>query len=317
MGKIIMQGTPFVVVIVLNYNGKPILQDCLSSLSILDYPNYKLVMIDNGSADGSKEFVEKEFPNVHVLRTEKNLGYSGGLNLGLKYAFEDCHADYCLYANNDTRIDRDALKHLVEAAELLKDQKAGFLTGKVFYMDHPEIIQTVGISAHPYLWYKGSIGEGEKDNGQYNKIEERIFLDDMYMLVKKDVYFEVGGFDEAFFCHSEEIDWQARAKAKGWKFYFVPGSKIWHKHSYTIGPSSPRSVYFAIRSRVLAIYRNKGFFFFLRFILYLFYYASRNAYGQVRRKRYKPAAAMLLGYFSGILWLIHKKKGEDVPYFLR
>ncbi|NPV10171.1 MAG: glycosyltransferase family 2 protein [Ignavibacteria bacterium] len=308
---------PFVVVSVLNFNGKEILRDCLSSMLALEYPNFKVIMVDNGSTDNSKEFVEKEFPSVIVIRTEKNLGYSGGMNLGLKYAFDECNADYCLYVNNDTKIDKFALSYLIDAAESLKNQKAGFLTGKVYYMDNPGILQTVGISAHPFLWYKGSIGEGEKDQGQYEKIEERIFLDDIYMLVKREVYKDVGGFDEAFFCHSEEIDWQARAKSKGWKFYYVPGAKIWHKHSYTIGPSSPRSVYFAIRSRILAIYRNKGFLFFIRFLIYLFYYACRNAFGQIRKKRYKPALAIIIGYFSGLLWLVHKKKGEDVPKFLR
>lgn len=308
---------PFVIVSVLNFNGKEILSDCLSSMLALEHSNFKVIMVDNGSTDNSKEFVEKEFPSVLVIRTEKNLGYSGGMNLGLKYAFDECNADYCLYVNNDTKIDKYALSYLIDAAESLKNQKAGFLTGKVYYMDNPDILQTVGISAHPFLWYKGAIGDGEKDQGQYEKIEERIFLDDIYMLVKREVYKDVGGFDEAFFCHSEEIDWQARAKSKGWKFYYVPGAKIWHKHSYTIGPGSPRSVYFAIRSRVLAIYRNKGFLFFIRFLIYLFYYASRNAFGQIRRKRYKPAAAMIIGYFSGIFWLIHKKKGEDVPSFLR
>jgi len=179
-----------VIVLILSYNGKQLLEDSVSSYLANDYENFEVVVIDNGSTDGTKEYVEKNWPKVRVLRTEKNLGYSGGFNFGLEYAFDQKTADYVLITNNDVRADSRVISELVQTGE--SDPKIGFVTGKVYFYDQPDTLQTVGYYEDKLRWVGGHSGANEKDQGQYDRIEERFFSDDIFMLVKKKLYDEVG-----------------------------------------------------------------------------------------------------------------------------
>jgi len=190
-----------VMVLILSYNGKELLQDSIISYLNNDYSNFQVVVIDNGSTDSSKEWVESNFPKVHVLRTETNLGYSGGFNFGLEYAFNTEKVDYVLITNNDVKVDSKVISELVKVAE--SDSLIGFTTGKVYYYDNPNILQTVGKNEDPIKWNGTHIGNKEIDEGQYDGIAERIFADDIFMLVSREVYESVGGYDTTFQFQSE------------------------------------------------------------------------------------------------------------------
>jgi hypothetical protein len=122
---------PNVVVLVLTYNGKNLLYECLSSYLQNDYKNFEIVVIDNGSSDGTETYVRKKFPKVSLLRLEENRGYSGGFNFGLNYAVSEKKADYVLVTNNDVKVDKLLISELVNVAE--KDEMIGFVTGKVYF----------------------------------------------------------------------------------------------------------------------------------------------------------------------------------------
>ena len=184
---------PEVAVITLNWNGEQWLGDCLSSVLAMDYPNFDVIVVDNGSMDRSVELIRAEFPHVHIIKIGRNLGYGRGLNPGLEYAAEH-GAEYFLIMNNDTVIDKAALSALVDIAQSYP--KAGFVSGKSYYFDHPDILHTVGKKEDTICWNGDHIGVGEKDIGQYETIEERVFLDDVMMLVNRKMYDEVGGFVE-------------------------------------------------------------------------------------------------------------------------
>ena len=228
---------PKVFVITLNWNGKKWLDDCLRSIVAMDYPNFEVIMVDNGSTDGSVEFVRDRFPKMHVVETGKNLGYARGFNAGLEYAAQR-GAEHFLIMNNDTVIDPGALSALVETAQ--NYPRAGFVTGKVYFYDQPDTLQTVGKKEDRIRWNGDHIGWVEKDMGQYERVEERIFLDDVMTLVPRRLYDEVGGYDPQFFLQAEEFDWQARAKKRGWKFYYTPKSMIWHRVSMSMGGPGTR-----------------------------------------------------------------------------
>ena len=147
-----------------------------------------------------------------------------------------CQARLIVVTNNDVKADCRVISELVAVAET--DEKIGFVTGKVYYADQPDILQTVGKREDPILWNGGHIGNGEKDVGQYEQAAERIFADDIYMLVRRSVYEQVGGYDSVFAFQAEEFDWQARAKKHGFKIFYAPRAKIWHKVSMTIGKDS-------------------------------------------------------------------------------
>jgi GT2 family glycosyltransferase len=244
-----------VIVLILTYNGKHLLDECISSYLANDYENFEVVVIDNGSTDGTQEWVENSFPDVLFLQTGANLGYSRGFNYGLEYVFKQLNADYALITNNDVKADRKAISELVKVAEA--DSAVGFVTGKVYYYDSPDTLQTVGFHEDPVKFTGGHLGNKEKDMGQYDEISERSFSDDIFMLVKKSLYESVGGYDTEFKFQVEQADWQARAKSKGFKIYYTPYAKLWHKESMTMGKSSAFKTYYDVRNPFIFRLKHK------------------------------------------------------------
>jgi len=299
---------PKVFILVLSYNGKKLLDDCLSSYLQSDYYNQEVIVIDNGSTDGTKEYVEECYPLVTVIRLEKNRGYSGGLNFGLEYAFKRNNADNVLITNNDVKADDKVVSELVKIAR--RDEKIGFVTGKVYYFDQPEILQTVGKKEDPVKWNGGHIGNKEKDTGQYDEIKERFFADDIFMLVSKQLYFDTGGYDTTFKFQSEEFDWQARAKKKGYKIYYTPFAKIWHKDSMTIGKRSAFKSYYDSRNPMIVILKHKSAEFFRRYFWQHFINSILRQSISVVIKSFeiKKAFKIWQGFMSGLIWGFRNKK---------
>ena len=309
---------PKAFVITLNWNGRQWLDDCLTSVLAMDYPNFETVMVDNGSTDGSVEFVHDKFPSVHVVETGSNLGYARGFNAGLTYAAAN-GAEYFLIMNNDTVIDQGAVSALVETAQ--SEERAGFVTGKIYFYDQPDTFQTVGKMEDPITWNGHHIGWFEKDEGQYEIVEERVFLDDIFTLVDRRVYDEVGGYDPQFFLQAEEFDWQARAKKYGWKFYYTPKARLWHRVSMSMGGfGSPVGRYFDIRSPMVVMARHMSLRRFLRYYLHTGFQVLNSfvrGVVQLNWAKTKPRLAMLLGFVSGTFWLVHRRPATKVPWIIR
>lgn len=297
---------PKVIVLVLSYNGKHLLDEAISSYLKNDYDNFEIVIIDNGSTDGTKEYIGKKYPNVKVLRTEKNLKYSGGFNLGLDYAFNKEKSDYVLISNNDVKADQNVIKELVKVAE--QDENYGFVTGKVYYYDNPNVFQTVGKKEDPIKWNGVHIGNGEVDKGQYDEISERIFADDIFMLVSRNLYEQVGGYDTEFEFQSEEYDWQARAKNYGFKIIYTPFAKIWHKESATIGKASAFKLYYDFRNPMLVVLKNKPPEFFKRYFWNHVKDLIITSLVNIKRLQINVVFAIWRGFFSGIYWGCKNKK---------
>lgn len=299
--------TQKVIVLILSYNGKHLLDDSVSSYLANDYENFEVVVIDNGSNDGTLEYVKSKWTEVFVLRTEKNLGYSGGFNFGLDYAFNQKNADYVLITNNDVKADTKVITELVKVANT--DEMIGFVTGKVYYFDQPNVLQTVGKEEHPIKWNGEHIGGKVIDKGQYEKVEERIFLDDIFTLVSKVVYKSVGAYDTEFFLQCEEWDWQARAKKHGFRFLFTPYAMIWHKESMTIGKWSPTKAYYDARNPGIVIMKYKDDAFIKRYLWHhTLNFVLVGALKNLLKGNFKIASAILKGYMSMVKWGISNKK---------
>lgn len=295
------------IVLILSYNGKDLLDESISSYLENDYGNFELVLIDNGSTDESKEYAENKFPSVNVVRTEINLKYSGGFNLGLKYAFEEQKCDYVLVTNNDVKADKELIKELVKVAEM--HDKIGFVTGKVYYYDYPNVFQTVGKMEHPILWNGGHIGNNEEDKGQYDEVIERYFADDVFTLVSKRLYDDIGGYDTTFEFQAEEYDWQARAKAKGYRIMFTPYAKLWHKESMTIGKASAFKLYYDAKNPFIVIMKHKSPEFIKK---YFWYHLRKNvlitSLVNIKRLNLGVVWAVWKGFFSAVFWGVKNKK---------
>ena len=191
---------PLVVILILSYNGKELLLESIPSYIANDYPNFKVVIIDNGSQIPLELSIGHRFEEVEILRIEENKGYSGGFNVGIDYAVNVKKADYLLISNDDVVADHKLVSSLIEVTE--KNRKVGFVTGKVYYHESNKktnIIQTVGKYSNKYSIIGGHIGFNELDTGQYDETVERDFVDDVFTLVSKSVVNQVGGYDENFF----------------------------------------------------------------------------------------------------------------------
>ncbi len=297
---------PSVLVLILSYNGKNLLADSVPSYLNCEYSNFSVAVIDNGSTDGTAEYLQNEFPNVILIRTEKNLGYSGGMNLGLSYAFEQNDYDFALISNNDVVVDKQIISALVETATA--QEGVAFTTGKVYYSDSPLTFQTVGKKSDPVLISGGHIGRRELDKGQYDRDCELDFCDDIFWLVSKEVYLKTGGYDPEFFLESEDFDWQLRAKKAGFKIMFAHKAKLWHKESMTLGKDSPQKAYYDARNPMIAVMKNcepdivKKYLRTRIYKIYLPAILKTALKGKIQKALY-----MFSGICSAMLWKIKNK----------
>ena len=297
---------PKVFAITLNWNRKDDTVECVDSLLKLNYPNYEIVVVDNGSTDGTVELLKEKFDNkITIIENKKNLGYADGFNSGIYYAFKK-DAEYMLILNNDTKIDPDALIELVKVAE--NDSKIGFVSGKVYNYNDPNRIQTVGKGTDPIKLVGPHVGAGEIDNGQYDEIKEYEFIDDVFLLVRKEVIEKVGGYDPNFFLYWEETDWCARVRKADFKIFYTPDAKIWHKGSMSSGGgTNPLNTYYMARNKYVFIKRNGTNQQFKRFVLKLFFVDIPKT---MITRLVKAKLSILFGYLkgnvSGIIWILQQ-----------
>jgi GT2 family glycosyltransferase len=223
---------PLVYIIVLTWNGKADTLECLQSLQKLSYPNYKIIVVDNASIDGTAEEVLQLYPTVALIRNSSNLRFAGGNNVGIKAALKN-QADYILLLNNDTTVAENFLSHLIEAAG--SDEQVGMAGPKIYYHSDPKRIWYAGGKID---WWSGSIshsGVRETDNGQFEKNKTTDYVTGCAMLVKKNVIEKIGILDESYFIYGEDADWSLRAVRAGFELLFVPKAVIWHKVSVSTG----------------------------------------------------------------------------------
>jgi hypothetical protein len=231
-----MTGAPLVYIIVLNYKRKDDTLDCLGTVQKMDYPNFRTVMVDNGSGDGSAEAVRAAFPDVEVIETGKNLMYAGGNNAGITCALER-GADYVLLLNNDTVVDRSMLTRLVDAA--LSHPDAG-IAGPMIYYYPP------GRPEGEVIWYAGGIVEmwrglvahraiRKRDTGLFADVETTGYVTGCGMLVSRPCMERVGMLDTSFNMYAEDTDLSLRAEGAGFTLLFVPAARMWHKVSMSMG----------------------------------------------------------------------------------
>jgi GT2 family glycosyltransferase len=222
---------PLVYIIVLNWNGLHNTMECLESLTKLDYPNYKVLVVDNGSTDGSQEIILRRHSEIILIENKENLGYAKGNNTGIKFALKN-NADYVWLLNNDTVVDPHALVSMIIVAE--KDPKIGIIGSKIYYFGESKKIWFAGAQID---WWKGiskHIGMNEIDVGKYNYVKEVDRVIGCSMLVKKEVCKQVGLFDENYFIYVEEVDLCVRARKYGFKCLIVPSSIVYHKGGVSV-----------------------------------------------------------------------------------
>jgi hypothetical protein len=212
------------------------------------YPNREIILIDNGSHDGSGHRLHSEFPSVVFQRLETNRGFAGGNNAGMQIAL-DRTADYVVLLNNDTVVAPDFLKPLVDLAEA--DPTAGVQCGKILYHAEPARIWYAGGRLDIGKACGGHRGIGETDQGQYDSVEETGFATGCLFFMPSGVVRDIGLLDESFFAYLEDVDWCIRARRRGYRILYNPRSVIWHKVSVTTRIDSPVYLYLTMRNKLL------------------------------------------------------------------
>lgn len=243
-----MMPYPKVSIVLLNLNGYVDTSDCIQSLEQIDYPNYEIIVVDNGSSDGSGERVAIEFPAVRMIVSENNLGFTGGNNLGTRHALER-GADYVLLLNNDTVVDPGFLSHMVDVAE--HDPAIGLVGPKIFYFSEPKRIWYAGGDVNLAAGSCNHVGKDKIDDGRrFSKVSDTGFITGCAFLVKASVLREIGLLDDKLFVYWEDTDFCERARKRGYRRVFVPQSHVWHKVSRTCGKDSYFTIYLSTRNQL-------------------------------------------------------------------
>ena len=213
----------------LNWDDAPNSVACLQSMQALDYPNFKIVVVDNGSKDGSDRIISQQFPNVHLICNQSNLGFSGGMNVGIEFAMQQ-GADYLLLVNNDTQLDPPMLRELVQAAEA--HPKAGLLAPKIYYYHDRSLIWAAGARWVNFPPRAKIVGFRKRDHPRYDKLGPVEFATGCVLMIRRQVVETVGGLDPIFYpIYHEDYDYSARVRKAGWEIWYVPTAKLWHKES--------------------------------------------------------------------------------------
>jgi GT2 family glycosyltransferase len=242
--------SPAVAIVILNWNGAADTLACLRSVEKIDYSNFMIIVIDNGSSDDSVAVIRAAFPKIEVIETGSNLGFAGGNNVGIKRALE-LDADHVLLLNNDTEVDSGILNAFVDAAR--RFPRAGVFSGKIYFHDDPKRIWYAGVQWNIKEARFRQLGEGMQDDGaSYSAICETDYACGCAFFVPAKRLREIGLLDEDFFLYFEETDWSYRARKAGYPSIFVPGAILWHKVSVSFGgEDSPLALYFVTRNRLL------------------------------------------------------------------
>lgn len=225
-------------VVVVNFNGKRFLDDCLKSLEVQTYRDYEVIVVDNASKDGSEEHVIAHFPWARVVRNERNLGSTGGNNSGIREA----RGEFIVTLNNDTRVEKDFLERLLGP---MSDESVGMCGCKMIFPNGRINSTGLCISRSGAAWDRGA---NEEDSGQYDRQPEIMGPCAGAALYRKKMLDEIGLFDEDFFIFMEDIDLVLRARYAGWRGVYVPEAIAHHLHGATAGVGSDLAVYYGNRN---------------------------------------------------------------------
>jgi len=291
------QKMPLVYIIILTWNQWDMTLECLTSILQVTYPNYKVVVVDNGSTDGTVESIKKHFPQVEVIVNSSNLGFAAGSNVGIKYAL-DKKADYVLLLNNDTLVAPDCIDNLVVQAYTLPD--AGILTPKIVYAGKNAQIWSAGSRCHPLTLDAMSVSQCRSHKLQ--DCEPRLvdYIFGTAMLIRREVVERIGLFDESFFMYYEDMDFCLRARAAGYKLYYVPTAIVQHYVAASTRNLIPVRYYHKAYSSVLFFRKHTQGMRWLIVIPYRLSSAICTVLRLIRQGQLNAIRAYLQGLVNGL-----------------
>jgi len=236
-------------IITVNYNGYKDTCELIDSIPFNE--DMEVIVVDNGSKEDEASILQTRYPHIRVIRSDQNLGFAGGNNLGIKTA----QGQYIYLVNNDTIFKDFNPQILIQRLE--SSPKIGMVCPKIRFAWGNNPIQFAGYTPlSPITIRNQAIGCGEEDTGQYNSPHPTPYAHGAAMMLKREVIDKVGIMPECYFLYYEELDWSMMITRKGYEIWYEPASTIYHKESQSTGQNSPLRTYYLTRNRLLLVKRN-------------------------------------------------------------
>lgn len=247
---------PSVAIVILNWNGKNFLERFLPSVLADDFPGADVIIADNGSTDDSVDFLQQHYPQLRIIRNNRNEGFAKGYNIALKQVV----SDYYVLLNNDVEVTKGWIKPVIDLME--NDPGIAACQPKLLSYNNKRVFEYAGASggwldflAYPFM--RGRIFEDcEEDNGQYDDAVPCFWASGAALFVRASVYHQLGGLDEYFFAHQEEIDLCWRIQLAGHKVYVQPSSVVYHVGGGSLPKGNSRKVFLNFRNNIIMLAKN-------------------------------------------------------------
>lgn len=243
-------------IIIVTWNGLHHLKRFLPSVAVTDYPNFEIIIADNNSTDGSKEWLQEHYPDVKIAAFDDNYGYTGGNNRAVPFAKNEI----ILFLNNDVEVTPNWLQGLSKCFE--SDTEVAIAQPKILSVEQPDHFEYAGaaggfLDSLGYPFCRGRVLDTtEKDEGQYDDSAEITWASGAAIAIRKEVFTQLGGFDEDFEFHMEEIDLCWRTLNSGFKAVYTPDSVVYHLGGGSLPMGSPRKVYYNFRNSLYMLWKN-------------------------------------------------------------
>jgi GT2 family glycosyltransferase len=299
-------------VIVVNWNRRDLLRACLLSLDRQTFPEFEVIVVDNGSIDGSATMIQKEFPAVRLIRNSENRGFCAANNQGVAAAGGELIA----LINNDAEAEPFWLAALAQVFS--GESRIGMAASKILVYGDPARIDKAGHLIYPDGQNRGR-GTGETDYGQYDRQQETLWPDGCAAMYRKEMLQQIGGFDEDFFAYGDDAELGLRARIAGWRCIYVPTAVVRHRRASTLGLKSPLRLELIERNRILLAVK----LFPVRLLLLNpFYYTARLFAGALASVQNQGETSAFPGFRGKLLVIGALVRGDIqalrlVPRMLR
>ena len=279
-------------IITVNFNG---LKDTCALIESIPFnENMEVIVVDNASKENEASVIQKRYPLVKTIRSDKNLGFAGGNNLGIKAA----KGKYLFLINNDTIFKDFSIQALID--RLKSSPNIGVVCPKIRFVWNNNPIQYAGYTPLSNITVRNrAIGYGEEDKGQYDTSHPTPYAHGAAMLIKREALEKVGLMPECYFLYYEEIDWSMIFTHTGYEIWYEPACTIYHKESQSTGQSSPLRTYYITRNRLLLVKRNwQGIYKWLAYCYLTCIVAPRDIIKYLLKGKWNLSLAVCKGIFS-------------------
>lgn len=236
-------------IVIVNYNGANYQNDALRTIYVSTYKNFEVIIVDSASKDNSIELARNEYPQIHFLLQDENVGVAKGNNIGIRYAIDELDSEYVLLINNDIELDEHVLERLIEKAD-----EATITVPKIYYYEPHDMLWFAGGNMYWNKGESGHIGNFETDHGQYDNEKIIEYSPTCCMLIHRDVFDKIGYIDETVFMYFDDTDLCVRMNDAGYKIKYIPSAFMWHKVSSSGG---------GMDSKVYVYYNFRNKFYFM------------------------------------------------------